>query len=77
MSTHKVALTPGDGIDPEISAAVNRWMLERMMARDSRFILSTENVDAYCEELWELAIEHQPYSSCIEMPEACGVWNTP
>ena len=59
------------------TAAVNRWMLERMMAHDSRFILSTENVDAYGEELWELAIEHQPYSSCIEMPEACGVWNTP
>lgn len=54
------------------TAAVNRWMLERIMARDPRFMLTGLKVVPYGEQLWNLAIEHRPFSSCIDNPMDCG-----
>ena len=57
------------------TATVNRWMLERMVAEDPRFIVTPGNVDAQREWIWRNAIEHVPYSSCTNAPERCGVFN--
>ncbi|NND54127.1 MAG: hypothetical protein HKN56_04050 [Gammaproteobacteria bacterium] len=57
------------------TASVNRWMLERMVAEDPRFIVTPDNVEAQRQWLWRNAVEHVPYSSCTDAPERCGVFD--
>ncbi|MEE4184300.1 MAG: hypothetical protein V2J12_00890 [Gammaproteobacteria bacterium] len=54
------------------SPAVGRWMLERIVANDPRFVLTPANVRAHGEQVWRLAIEHEPRSSCTATPHWCG-----
>ena len=57
------------------TATVNRWMLERMVADDPRFVVTPGNVAAHSEWIWKNAIEHSPYSSCTDVPDRCGVFD--
>jgi hypothetical protein len=56
------------------TAAINKWMLQRMIAQDPRFAVSADTVVAQGNELWDLAIEYYPTSTCTDIPETCGVF---
>jgi hypothetical protein len=57
------------------TAEINRWLLERMMAKDPRFALNAKDVKAQGEKLWNLAINYRRRSSCVDSPETCGVFD--
>ena len=63
--------------DAHYSPAVGRWMFERILAQDPRFVMTPENIRGYSEEVWELAIEHVPASSCADAPQTCGLLPVP
>ena len=56
-------------------AAINKWMLQRMIARDPRFAVSADTVVAKGNELWDLIVEYYPTSTCTDIPETCGVFD--
>jgi hypothetical protein len=57
------------------TAAINKWMLQRMVAQDPRFAVSADTVVARGNELWDLTVEYYPTSTCTDIPETCGVFD--
>jgi hypothetical protein len=57
------------------TAAINKWMLQRMIAQDPRFAVSADAVVARGNALWDLIVEYYPTSTCTDIPETCGVFD--